>query len=209
MAKSLSLPATPSSMRASDTAPMPATAAPGAKPAAQRRQSRIAPLLLLACLAIAIVSVLVVPLLVDAAAPAAKSMSVAPVALNATNYETPQQAAEALGLHASLPGTLPEGFGLAATRVLDGQVLELELTDGNSTVLFRAAMGSEDLSGEDYEAYSYTATESVDGITRAYAGVSDKKLNLSVWAFGEYSYALVASKGIDADLMRQIAESVA
>ena len=56
--------------------------------------------------------------------------------------------------------------------------------------------------------YNYTATETIDGIARGYAGVSEKKLNAAVWACDGTSYALLAEEGLDAWAMRQLAESV-
>lgn len=111
-------------------------------------------------------------------------------------------------MQANFPLSVPEGTTLAAIRVVDASILELEYHVGKATVLFRTAQGNDDISGVSKE-YAYTSTEEVGGVTRGYAGVTEDILNMAVWASGDYSYAIVAEAGVSAAIMRQFAESVA
>ncbi len=178
-----------------------------AKPA-RRKMSRMGILMLVVGMVAALAMVLLAPLLVDGAPPAANAAMPASRAQHIMVFSSPRDALDYLGAKAALPGTLPEGYGVAASRVVDGTVLELEITNGSNQLVFCAAEGSDDLSGQDYEEYTYTATETTDGIARGYAGVSAQKLSMAVWANEGYAYAIVAEDGIDAAQMRDLAESV-
>lgn len=184
----------------------PAVAVP--KPKTSQKAGGV---MLVSCLVLALMAVLLVPLLVGGASPSAAATA-SPVAAGAAAqqvvaYTSVEDAMATLGLQASLPSAVPEGTVLTAARVLDGTILELEYDVGGTTVLFRAAHGNEDISGSTKN-YTYTTTEDVDGTARMYLGVTEQILNVSVWASNDVSYALVASAGLSADTMRQIAESI-
>ena len=170
--------------------------------------------LLLGGVVLAILVVLALPLMVGGSVPATSrsALGAVPTAastpLNVAEYNTPQEAMQALGAVPAMPLQLPAGYELTASRVVDGKVLELEFRQGKSKLVFRAATGSEDLSGVDQEACTYTATEEADGILRGYAGVSEKKLNAAVWVSGGFSYAVVSESGVDAAAMKEMAQSV-
>lgn len=176
---------------------------------AKRRQTRMGVLMIVVCLLVAVTMVLLVPMLVGGAPPSSSQVEAIVKAQNIASFATPSEARSFLGINAALPTALPEGYGVTGSRVVDGSVIEIELTDGKNGLLFRTAEGNDDLSGMDYEAFSYTATETVDDIARGYAGVSDKKLSMAVWAYGDYTYSLVTDGGgIDAAQLKLIAESV-
>lgn len=187
--------------------PAPAKAVVVPKPA--RREAKLGPLMLIGCLVLALLSVLVVPMVARGAAPAGSKAQSQAAPVDAVSYSTLQDALAALGITPAVPGQLPEGFQVTACRAVNGNMLEMVFTSGKTELVFRAAAGSDDLSFANHEDYAYTANETVNGITRGYVGVSDKKLNLAVWGDGEYSYALVAEGGVDAAVMRQIAECIA
>lgn len=200
-----------------ETAAKPEAAAPvkvaAAKPAAKAKKA--GPLLLAVCLAVAVMSVLLVPLLMGSTATAASRGSAAAApqvqVVNTARqaYETPQLAMQAAGLEVALPEALPEGVSMGGAYVVDGAMLEIELYAGRTLVLYRAAAGNEDLSGVAADAYTFTLNEEVDGITRGYAGASEKKLHTAIWTNGGNSYALVADAGIEAALMKELAQSIA
>lgn len=193
-----------------DIAAAQAATASVARPA-RRRNMRVGPVLILLCLAVALLSVLLIPVLVGGAAPVSVSQPAAPQesAQNVVSYDSPALALEALGIEAAWPGTLPEGYTLSSCTAVDGTMLEMKIIGAKSPVLFRAATGSDDLSGADYDSFTYTTSEAVGDTTFGYAGVSEKKLNLAVWTDGDYSYALVAENGVDIEVMRTLAASVA
>lgn len=179
--------------------------------APQKGLGKLVPLIMLGCLVLALLSVLVIPPLVAGAAGSQTPAVATPQnqLAEVVEYAGMQQAAQAVSEDICLPATLPEGYEVTASRVVNGEMLELVITKGRETLVFRAAPGSEDLSEVDYETSAYTLNEEVNGITRGYAGVSDKKLTAAVWIDDGYSYALVADGGMDAQEMRTLAESIA
>lgn len=193
--------------------PSPATVA------TSHQSRKVGPMLLALGLLLGILSVLVVPLMADSAAPvqsgaptrtAAPPVALATAAAQTVDvYATPQEALAAAGIGAVLPAQLPEGFSLSECRVLDGEMVELAYTVGKSTVVLRSAAGTADLSDANYDAFSFTIAEEVNGVTRGYTGVSDKKLYLAVWVNGDHTYAVVAEDGLEATVMREFAEAIA
>lgn len=174
-----------------------------------RKIKRATPLLLFACLALAILTVLLVPLLVGGAAPADSSSHAATaVSYASQNVASPKAAEQALGFAPRLPATLPEGYSATAYRTLENGVFEVEYSTDKGVILFRTAPGKEDLSG-DLTEYAYTLTETVDGVARSYAGVAEQKLSLAVWADDTASYAIISPEGADAQNIKTMAESVA
>ena len=176
--------------------------------ARQRTIKKVAPAILLVCLALAILTVLLVPLLVGGAAPAASRIVSSSVPEVAKAYNSVEEAQQVLGFAPVVPASMPSEYTCTAVRVKEGNILEIEYSSGKNLVFFRTAEGSDDLSADTTE-YYFTTTETLGNITRSYAGVADKKLSTAVWADNNRSYAVVAPDGIAAAQMRQIAESVA
>lgn len=185
--------------------PMAAAAAK----AAPRRMVKIGPLVLIACLILAILTVLLVPMMVSGTA-AASSKAAASAAQPArfVAYETAQDAASALGLEGALPAGLPADAAITGARVVEDALLELDIVYGKSTLVYRVATGSDDLSGLDYDELPYTATEDSGATAIGYAGVSEKKLNTAVWTNGDYSFAIIAENGTDAAVMKELVAGV-
>ena len=201
-------------MHAADSPQAQANAAPIVVQPSARRTMRLGGIVLIACLAIAILMVALVPMVVGGAAPAASqgaravATEVAPEH-SYVDYPSISEAVAALELRAATPKTLPEGFSLTACKVVDGSILELTLTDGRATVLFRAAAGNDDLSWVDPEHYNHHASETVGSITRSYMGATEENVKVAVWAARSHSYAIVSDLALDAGVMRQLAESIA
>lgn len=175
-----------------------------------RRMIKMGPMLLLSCLVLVLAVVLLLPMMVGGTALSTVSKSAASASIKVQqfrSFDSTGQAMQAADVQVALP-VMPEGYVLTACRVTDTGVMELEFAEGKNIVLYRAANGSEDLSGLHYEDLSYSATESVDGVTRGYAGVSEKKLSSAVWVGNGYTYALVAPGGLEASLLRGMAESI-
>ncbi len=177
------------------------------RPAASRKA---APLIFLLCLLVAVAAVLFVPMFVSGASVGASSVSAAATVQlqQEESFQDLASAAQALGFTPLVPQQLPEGYALSGIRALSGGVLEMEYAQGKNVLLFRTAPGADDLS-DDTSTYAFTATEKNGETARSYAGQSEQKLNLAVWAQGEASYSIQAAMGLPAADMRAMAESVA
>lgn len=179
-----------------------------AKPREQASR-KAAPFLFLLCLVVAVAAVLFVPMFAGGAVSASSSIVQAtPVLLQQEDaFEDLDAAAKALGFAPKVPQQLPAGYTLTAIRALSGGVLEMEYASGKEAVLFRTAPGADDLS-DDATEYTFTATEEAGTVARSYAGQSQQKLSLAVWAADEASFSIQAASGIPAAEMRAMAESV-
>lgn len=175
----------------------------------QKRAAKIGPFIMVASLMICVIAVLLVPLMTAGATQPASSQAEAVQPANAVSYNTVEEGMAALNLRAAYPTALPEGHLVTDVLVLDGKVLEVRMLYGKYDIVYRTAKGNEDVSGQDYGAYPYTITEAVGDVSRGYAGVSEKKLELAVWANGDYSYSVFVPGGTEPELLKQIAESIA
>ena len=180
------------------------------KPA--KRSGKVGAVVLGLCLVMAVATALVLPLVLQNQNMAATnptrlaSAEVQPEQVVA--YNSVAEATAVLGFNHQLPATLQQNATLTGVNVLDGRVFEMTYVMGKDTVVYRTAQGSDDISGV-YETYAYSGTEEATGVLRTYSGVTEDVISLAGWANGDYTYAVIASSGVDADTMRSIAESVA
>lgn len=163
------------------------------------------------CLAIALFSAVLGPLIVGststviAAENAAISNSVAKSVVN--SYSSFEQAVQELGYTPNLP-TLPEDVILTSINVIDGNILEMGYKLNNVTLLYRTAKGNADLSNLASKC-AFTAThEDEDGVSRMYSGSSENKVSAVVWTLNDVAYTLQTSSGISTDILRAIAQSI-
>lgn len=184
---------------------------PVVAPARARRTKKTGIAMLGACLLIAIFAVMLAPVLARGAVQKTRSGATATKAAEAQEYqrfESLEEAQHALGFAAVMPAALPEGARLVGYSALGGSVLEVEYALGESQLLYRVARGTDNVSGMTKE-HAFVSTEEAEGITRTYMGAAEDKLNCVVWAADGYSYAIVAADGLDAEDMREMAQSVA
>lgn len=175
------------------------------------RKTKLGSLIIAACLVLALGTAMIIPLLMSGAGVPQSSRPASAHAAENTSvavYASAADAMQALGITAALPAYLPEGYAERAVNVLDGQVLEVIFANGGKEIVFRAAEGQDDVSGEDYNAFAYKGIEEAGGISRGYAGVSEKKLSLAVWTNGGLSYSLYFKNGTNGETMRAVAESI-
>ena len=208
MAKAMQSPAYP--QQAAVDRAQPAQVVATAK-AATRRMVKIGPLVLIACLILSILAVLMIPMVVSGTSSVssrATAVSESPP-LAAVSYDSMQDAADALNLPGQALSGFPTDVQATAISVVDNAYLEVAFTYGKDTYLYRAAAGSDDLSGMDYESAAYTAVEETDSAAIGFTGVSEKKLTSAVWIKGDYTYALVSESGAAAEEMRTLATDMA
>lgn len=184
-----------------------------------KRNRRAGAFILAFCLILAVAITLLVPMIVDGAQPGKANPTgavqmqayVAPAAPESKEVVVELDSFEALveqaGFTPALPLTLPEGAAVKAFRLINGQIAEIEFKADKSDFKLRVSPGREDISGVT-KSYAVTFSEEAAGVTRSYSGVSDTLLNLCVWSSQNNCYAIVSSNGIDADVMRSIAESL-
>lgn len=194
-----------------DTAQLQPVEPPVVAPSRARRSKRAGIVMLVSCMLLALLAVLLVPLLASGAVQPGVAANTAPVQNTPPEtkqqYNTLAQAQEALGFEAVLPTSLPEGMAPQAYRAVNGKVLEVEYKIGKSTIVYRTAPGSQEISGDERR-HMYSTTEETGGVARTYAGVTEEKLSLAIWATDGMSYAIVADGALDANVLKEIAQGV-
>lgn len=189
----------------------PAPVQAAVKPSQRLRARKAASAILALCMAVALLAVLLVPLLTagETSAATLNTRAAGSIAsLDSVSYGSVEDASSALGFTPKLPLLLQQQAELMRIVVLGGVILEITYMLGKEQVAYRTAAGSEDITDAS-RTPAFTTTETVDGITRGYSGATENILSLASWAADGYSYAIIASGGLQASDMRNIAESVA
>ncbi len=179
---------------------------------AQGNSKFVIVLVLTLSLILALSTVLLVPLFVDGAevTTASSGATLAPAQPRSSqSFEAMSDAVAVLGFTPSVPNTTPDGYQLKEIRVLDGDILELEYVSDQDVLLFRTALGAEDLSLTDTSVYAFTLSDEDGSVVRSYLGESQEELYLAIWAQEEASYALLSEKGLNESDMASIAGNIA
>lgn len=177
----------------------------------QAKTKKTGGIILTICLAIAIFSAVLGPLVIGGASTvvaAETNTSTSAVVEKAVNsYKSVAEAEAELGFTPALP-TMPENVQLTDIRVVDGEMLEMAYKLDNFTLLYRTAKGNSDLSDTNLKCIFTSTQEDVDGISRMYSGASETKVSVVVWTEGDNAYTLQASANVNIDTLRSIAESL-
>lgn len=113
-------------------------------------------------------------------------------------YDTLEEAMAAAGVEVTLP-RFPAEWQQSQVSVIGGDLLQVAYTDGTDTILFRAAAGEGDTSG-DYSAYDSTWT--VGDVTLK--GSGDQAV-LALWQRDGVSYSLRFSAPVDGAAAAELA----
>lgn len=113
-------------------------------------------------------------------------------------YDTLEEAMDAAGVEAVLPD-FPAEWQQSQVSVIGGDLLQVTYTNGTDTILFRAAAGDEDTSG-DYNVYDNTWT--VGDVTLK--GSGDQAV-LAIWQRDGVSYSLSFSAPMDGTAAAELA----
>lgn len=117
-----------------------------------------------------------------------------------------EKAAGLAGFEMSIPAALPDWVTETEIQVIEGQMIEVILSDGeNNMMRLRKAAGSDDISG-DYNEYADTADITIGELTVTLKG-NEGKYNTAVWNDGDYAFAVYSAEGLAQDtLSSMIAE---
>lgn len=113
--------------------------------------------------------------------------------------KTMDEAAETAGFSMELPDRVPNWMDSMEIRAVEESMIEVLYQGGGNQLVLRKGIGAEDISG-DYNSYSETNTEELNGATVTLKG-EDGKVKVAVWCSGDYTYAVWSSAGLDHDAM--------
>ena len=124
-----------------------------------------------------------------------------------SEYDKPEEAEKAAGFSFAVPDEAAGGKP-SVYRVIRGELYEVIFrgNDGNEILRLRKGPGENDISG-DYNDYSSTSAETIDGRVVTMRGV-EEDIYLVTWVEDGYSYALMAERPLSVDEVREIVEAV-
>ena len=124
-----------------------------------------------------------------------------------SEYDKPEEAEKAAGFSFAVPEEAAGGKP-SVYRVIPGQLYEIIFrgNDGNEILRLRKGPGENDISG-DYNDYSSTSAETIDGRVVTMRGV-EEDIYLVTWVEDGYSYALMAERPLSVDEVREIVAAV-
>lgn len=123
-----------------------------------------------------------------------------------TEYKSVEDAKAAVSFDAVLPTKLPDEYEFASASTMGSDFLQVFYKKGESEIMYRVAVGSDDISG-DYNVYDITETEKIKDSKVELKG-DENKCSLAVWNDNESAYSLNSEKGIEKAEMTKIIESV-
>ena len=106
---------------------------------------------------------------------------------------------QAAGFPVSLP-VLPEGYEAVLYQAIPGQLAEVRFSGGVDTLIYRAGLGTEDMSG-DYNVYPAVQTVEEGGVSVTCKGDGDT-VSLALWSRDGYSFSLASERGLDMAAVR-------
>ena len=124
-----------------------------------------------------------------------------------SEYDKPEEAEKAAGFSFAVPEEAAGGKP-SVYRVIRGELYEVIFrgNDGNEILRLRKGPGENDISG-DYNDYSSTSAETIDGRVVTMRGV-EEDIYLVTWVEDGYSYALMAESPLSVDEVREIVAAV-
>ncbi|NCB63364.1 MAG: copper amine oxidase N-terminal domain-containing protein [Clostridia bacterium] len=122
-------------------------------------------------------------------------------------YATLDEALAVLDFQPGIPTALPTGFERSAVWVIDATLLDVRYHSGDKEILFRAAKGTDDVSG-DYNEWDSTIIQPEGKTNYTLKGNGDT-VSLVVWNDGVISYSLSFLPGVSVETAVNTAKGVA
>lgn len=157
-----------------------------------------------ACAAVAILCIALLPML---QAPDNHPGPLVGIPLPPQHFESLEGALAELTYEAQLPSSMPEGYELSGCMLYEGAMLQLTYTNGENSIVYRTAEGSNDISG-DYERYSEeTTVENDAGVSIALKG-NASGYHSARWTNGGMAYSLHSDVPLSESELLRIVNSV-
>lgn len=124
-------------------------------------------------------------------------------------YETIEEADDHVDFELKLPNNVSEEYELVNISVIENELVQLVYDNGKTELIYRQAMGIEDVSG-DYSVYNEVNTEMIGDDVVTLSG-EDSKIKLAIWSEGICSYSLnigLDEEGIEKNLITNIIEGI-
>lgn len=121
-------------------------------------------------------------------------------------YSSIAEARNAVGFEFETPSKLPEGYNQNSISVINNQIAQINYANGENTITYRTAKGSDDISG-DYNTYTTEQVIKVDSLSVTVKGENDL-INLAYWTSNNLCYSIDSSSGITTGQLSEMIKSI-
>ena len=121
-----------------------------------------------------------------------------------TEHETLADLAKAVGFEVTLP-TVDKAYQETAFIDISGETADVRFADGEDTITFRKAKGSDDISG-DYNTYKESKTITVKGVSVSVKG--NDGINTATWQKDGFTYSFSSNKAMTQDALVKAIENL-
>ena len=121
-----------------------------------------------------------------------------------TEHETLADLAKIVGFEVTLPA-VDKAYQETAFIDISGETADVRFADGEDTITFRKAKGSDDISG-DYNTYDENKTITVKGISVSVKG--NDGINTATWQKDGFTYSFSSNKAMTQDALVKAIENL-
>ena len=121
-----------------------------------------------------------------------------------TEHETLADLAKIVGFEVTLPA-VDKAYQETAFIDISGETADVRFADGEDTITFRKAKGSDDISG-DYNTYDENKTITVKGVSVSVKG--NDGINTATWQKDGFTYSFSSNKAMTQDALVKAIENL-
>ena len=121
-----------------------------------------------------------------------------------TEHETLADLAKTVGFEVTLPA-VDKAYQETAFIDISGETADVRFADGEDTITFRKAKGSDDISG-DYNTYKESKTITVKGVSVSVKG--NDGINTATWQKDGFTYSFSSNKAMTQDALVKAIENL-
>ena len=121
-----------------------------------------------------------------------------------TEHETLADLVKAVGFDVTLPA-VDKAYQETAFIDISGETADVRFADGEDTITFRKAKGSDDISG-DYNTYNENKTITVKGVSVSVKG--NDGINTTTWQKDGFTYSFSSDKAMTQDALVKAIENL-
>ena len=121
-----------------------------------------------------------------------------------TEHETLADLAKIVGFEVTLPA-VDKAYQETAFIDISGETADVRFADGEDTITFRKAKGSDDISG-DYNTYNENKTITVKGVSVSVKG--NDGINTTTWQKDGFTYSFSSDKAMTQDALVKAIENL-
>jgi hypothetical protein len=121
-------------------------------------------------------------------------------------YQTLSEMWDVLDLTSGTPAKLPQGYEQSGIMTINKEIAQVIYKSGENVIAFRAAKGSDDISG-DYNTYGSIRTLKIGDLEVTAKGTDDI-IQTAIWTNGGLSYSLTFSEGVSEMQLSEIIQSI-